>query len=62
MIMKYCHNCQRSTKFNEPRGPKHWLHAVLSVITFGLWVIVWVCVVLYNTSNRAECSECGVSE
>ena len=34
------------------RGPNHLLHGILTVVTCGLWGIVWVGVIIYNAARR----------
>lgn len=36
----YCHACQRKVTVRAP-GCRHFLHLVLSLLTLGLWIIVW---------------------
>ena len=37
-----------------PRKVAHWLHFVLSIITFGLWIPVWICVAIYTGIMNAR--------
>lgn len=37
---KWCRTCNRQTLANRP-GTNHVLHLLLSIITCGLWLIVW---------------------
>lgn len=43
----------------EKPGTNHVLHLILSIVTFGLWVFVWVLVSLSNASNPYRCPSCG---
>jgi hypothetical protein len=38
---------------NAQQGPttNHVLHAILSLLTCGLWLIVWLCIVLFSQTN-----------
>jgi hypothetical protein len=35
-----------------PREPNHVLHVILSVLTCGAWLLVWLIIVLIATSSR----------
>ncbi len=37
-----------------PRKVAHWLHFVLSIITFGIWIPVWITVVIYTAMMNAK--------
>lgn len=37
----WCNVCQQQRLFTAPT-PSHLLHLVLTLITFGLWLIVWL--------------------
>ncbi|VGO22707.1 hypothetical protein [Pontiella sulfatireligans] len=54
----YCADCDTVTKC-EARTPSHILHLLLSIITAGLWVIVWVLLILKPLAWR--CASCGSS-
>jgi hypothetical protein len=34
------------------RSPEHILHFVLTVLTFGLWAIVWIFVAIFSHEDR----------
>jgi hypothetical protein len=40
-------------------GPNHVLHLILSVLTFGLWLIVWFVIAARKQDAAARCSVCG---
>lgn len=52
----YCDHCDDNVKI-ERKTPNHLLHLVLSVITCGVWLLVWFCV----SSEKSPwiCSVCG---
>ncbi len=60
MSMQYkggqCLNCGGPRKV-ERKGTNHILHLLLSVFTFGFWVIIWVLVAIKFGGWR--CSTCG---
>lgn len=56
-VIMYCDNCGKETLHVQP-STSHLLHLVLSVITFGAWLIVWIIIAL-NNKNQGHCVECG---
>lgn len=54
----YCATCQRQTLHVKPRI-NNVLHLVLSVLTVGIWLVVWAALGLGNSAERARCSVCG---
>ena len=47
-VMMWCSNCQANTLHIQP-STSHVLHFLLSLITFGLWIIVCVLVKYFRT-------------
>jgi len=39
--IKHCKHCGRHTTANR-KGTNNMLHLLLSIITFGVWIIVWI--------------------
>jgi len=56
-LMQFCKRCDKSTSHIGP-GTSHLLHLVLSIITFGIWLPVWLLTDIFNSSELA-CSQCG---
>lgn len=54
----YCATCQRQTLHSKERV-NHVLHLILSVLTVGLWVIVWAILGASNSAERTRCTVCG---
>lgn len=54
----FCPVCERQSRFQKERI-NHLLHLVLSVLTLGLWLIVWVAVGIANSSKPSRCVTCG---
>lgn len=52
----YCATCGRITLHRKERA-NHILHLLLSIVTAGLWLIVWAFIVL--TPHRSRCAFCG---
>lgn len=57
IVMKHCAKCRKNTKHLRP-STSHVLHLILSLITVGLWVPVWILVAISN-STQGQCSDCG---
>ena len=56
-VVVYCKNCKKSTVQIKQR-PNHILHLLLSVVTVGIWLIVWFFIALV-TSDSPTCTICG---
>lgn len=56
-IMRDCKACRKPTLHVEP-STSHILHLLLSILTFGVWIIFWVFIAASNGS-RARCTVCG---
>jgi hypothetical protein len=50
--------CQEQ-RLTRRKGTNHVLHLVLTLVTLGVWGIVWAIVALTNRSKSARCSVCG---
>lgn len=53
----YCKNCCRET-FHERPSTSHILHLLLSLVTMGFWVPVWILMAL-NNNSQGMCTICG---
>ena len=53
----YCEICKKFTRqlFEKVN---HFLHLILTIITFGIWSIVWVYIAIW-TFRYSECLKCG---
>ena len=51
----FCPYCQKQV-IAEKEGTNHILHLLLSVLTSGFWVIIWI---LCALSGEWRCSQCG---
>jgi hypothetical protein len=54
--MIWCKACGRRTLHVQKR-PTHLLHLVLTLLTFGFWIIPWSWVTL--AAGRPKCTVCG---
>lgn len=52
----WCKSCQRAV-MAQGNGPTHLLHVVLSVISAGFWLPIWLLVSLSSIDYR--CTTCG---
>lgn len=52
--MFHCVKCDRQTVHIQQK-PNHILHLLLTLITFGLWIFVWISV----KSTTPQCTVCG---
>ena len=61
-MKKFCHSCQKATQFFNPKRVNHVLHAVLSILTLGTWLVVWLVLFLIALDSSPECIDCGTSD
>lgn len=52
----YCKHCKEQVRVFR-RAPNHILHLILTLLTFGLWIIVWLGVSVSFGGWR--CCRCG---
>jgi hypothetical protein len=52
----YCRDCDKTQKVFR-KTPNHILHLILSIVTGGLWLIVWL--ILMIRFGGWRCDECG---
>lgn len=52
----YCNDCAERRKL-ERNGVNHILHLILTLVTFGLWVFIWILAAISKDPWR--CSTCG---
>lgn len=55
---RYCRYCDRRV-LAEAQNPDYGMHAVLSLFTCGLWLGVYVCLVLIRYYPKYRCQRCG---
>lgn len=54
-----CKTCNKRT-LHVQTTPNHVLHLLLSVVTIGLWLIVWLLITVFKDDSW-RCSECGTA-
>lgn len=43
------------------RAPTHWLHFIMTLLTAGLWLLVWIPRSIMNSmAGEVRCNQCGV--
>lgn len=57
MTMKPCKACHKPTLHVQP-GTSHVLHLLLSVVTVGAWVVIWL-LMAANNASQVQCTQCG---
>jgi hypothetical protein len=57
----YCKDCQ-ANRLGEKQATSHVLHLILTVLTVGLWLPVWLLVSFINGIARYRCPVCGRPE
>lgn len=56
----WCNTCNAHTiSVSTSNRTSHLFHLVMSIITFGLWIPVWLLVAIVNSSGRDLCSKCA---
>lgn len=58
VIRRFCSNCGQTRPF-EKQGVNHVLHLILSLLTLGVWVVVWMMAGVCNTLSLYRCRECA---
>ncbi len=54
---KYCNHCQKNVMAQGNR-PNHLLHLILSVVTAGFWLVIWLILIVFN-AGEYRCTQCG---
>lgn len=54
----FCKFCNKQVMIRR-KGTNHILHLILSIITCGLWIIVWILVSIKIGGWR--CTQCGTA-
>lgn len=55
---RYCPTCEKKVRA-VMQTPNHILHLLLSIVTGGLWLVVWILVAL--TPRAWRCTQCGAT-
>jgi len=54
----YCDTCHERRPFDKP-APNHVLHLLLSCLTLGLWLVIWILVGIADSPREYHCRVCG---
>lgn len=54
---RFCSHCQKNT-MAIGNTPNHLLHLVLTILTAGLWLPIWILVCIGKIGGY-RCSQCG---
>ena len=54
----YCAVCGRQT-LHAKQGTSNTLHLILSIITVGLWIPVWIVLGMKSAGSKMRCQVCG---
>lgn len=57
-FMKYCATCQRKTPHIKTTL-SNVLHLLLTIVTVGLWLPVWIILGIRSGTARPACTICG---
>lgn len=55
---RFCPDCGQQRPF-EKRTRNHVLHLLLTVFTFGIWLPIWLLLMLATMVTPYRCRECG---
>ena len=55
--MMYCAQCKKHTLHLRDKT-SHILHLILSLLTFGAWILVWI-LITWSNSMQNQCTVCG---
>lgn len=55
---RFCGTCQGFKRFEKERV-NHLLHLILTFVTVGCWLLVWLTLVVLNWLKPYRCQSCG---
>ena len=55
---KYCKSCNKQVLARK-KGTNHILHLLLTLLTGGLWLLIWILCGISNGLSSWRCSFCG---
>jgi hypothetical protein len=59
-VWAYCPHCKHTQRFVRMEI-LHWVHAILTVVTCGLWAVSWAALVIGQRFIPWRCKHCGWS-
>lgn len=57
IMLGRCTKCDKCGLFYK-EAPDHVLHLVISVITSGIWLLVWAAIVIMTLGHSWKCATC----
>jgi hypothetical protein len=57
-IWAHCPRCKHTQRFIRVQTT-HWFHAVMTIITCGLWIVSWIAIVIGRRIWPWRCKHCG---
>jgi hypothetical protein len=57
-IRRFCKDCDQNRLF-EKQKPNHILHLILTVLTVGVWFVIWIPLIVISMFKPFRCGECG---
>lgn len=54
----FCKNCSKYVMVRK-YGLNHIFHLILSLITAGFWLIIWLLLIILNSFKNYRCTQCG---
>jgi hypothetical protein len=54
----WCHVCQQQRMMTKPKI-NHVLHLILTLVTLGVWSLVWLTLGIISTAQGFRCTQCG---
>ncbi|MCY4380264.1 MAG: hypothetical protein OXC40_01665, partial [Proteobacteria bacterium] len=58
-VTVYCMHCQEAVVANK-HVPNHAFHLMVTICTFGLWGLIWLCFCFSSVDKQSVCTECGL--
>ena len=56
----YCRECERKTPHTRPT-PSGWGHGIMTLLTGGLWLPIWMAAAVSARASAWECRGCGAT-
>lgn len=57
-IRRFCKDCNQNRLF-EKQKPNHILHLILTVLTVGVWFLIWIPLIIISMFKPFRCGDCG---
>jgi hypothetical protein len=57
----WCHVCQQQRLMTKPKI-NHVLHLILTLVTLGVWVFVWITLAIVHSGKSFRCVQRGTKQ